>query len=562
MNLLLASLPIELFQKITSLLLLPDQVALGRTCRVLERLLTPVIWDEVELHHRGTHEGIDIEGETEDIEHEGPEEREERFEWTRREELRYPHKQLVYQPSLRKYAQDEFNPDQWAKDLKLKRRHWRSRDRNDLRATDNCNRRNLQFGREESFVRVREITSVERWNFLAQHVHSLCMSIGVDSEVVEVIGSFRNLKSLELVGLPLEKGHAVTAPDVWLPNLQNLRLRGYFSAALVRIFCSNCEHIKYLDLGLLATPTDDAVYADTLLNNDDDWALVAEKEAECYQQIDAAVAALSPSSEGKTSGEAHEDDWKDEDEDDSDGDREPQTWAFHSPIWLPRSLPQQFRALTHLHLIKPFTGETIIRTAPNSDGYDIPHRYEQIMNREWMIILQGVSGTLKELILEHRIPKNEGSAAGDSDPVPELKRSARNAFQPTESTDPDRGDELFCRSVLRLLLERGDHFSQLRQLSLRGLQIRGLPTGTDTDEVPGKNGVLDNDVLLRRALPNCNVEIFEPCYPIHVYAGYYYQRWPRTRQEAMQDEGDGLLYSLSVHNDYKKRFGPQWRLKG
>jgi hypothetical protein len=83
----------------------------------------------------------------------------------------------------------------------------------------------------------------------------------------------------------------------------------------------------------------------------------------------------------------------------------------------------------------------------------------------------------------------------------------------------------------------------------------------DTDETPGKNGVPDNDSLMRQAFPNCSIDIFEPAYPLHVYPGNIYQNWPDERHEANQDEGDGLLYDASFYNDYKKRFGPQWRIQ-
>lgn len=145
-------------------------------------------------------------------------------------------------------------------------------------------RRNFQYGREEKFVGAMGITSKERWAELAQHVHSLCMSIGVDDEVVEVIASLRNLRSLELVGLPLEKSHPATAREVNLPYLQNLKLRGYFSAAVARNICHNAEHVTHLNIGLLATPTDDAAYEDTLLKNNDNRSLVTEEEAEEYRR--------------------------------------------------------------------------------------------------------------------------------------------------------------------------------------------------------------------------------------------------------------------------------------
>ncbi|KAK6084434.1 hypothetical protein SCUP234_03223 [Seiridium cupressi] len=154
-----------------------------------------------------------------------------------------------------------------------------------------------------------------------------------------------------------------------------------------------------------------------------------------------------------------------------------------------------------------------------------------------------------------------GDTVGDGDPHPETKRSAAGSSYISDSRVPDRGDELFCTSVLRLLLEQSERFSQLRQLSFRGIQVNGLPTRAETDGVPGENGVPDNDKLLQQTFPNCSVEIFEQMYPMHVYVDDTYQGWPPERTESTQDEGDGLLWDASFYNDYRKRFGPQWRVQ-
>jgi hypothetical protein len=152
----------------------------------------------------------------------------------------------------------------------------------------------------------------------------------------------------------------------------------------------------------------------------------------------------------------------------------------------------------------------------------------------------------------------EGDTVGDGDPLPVFRGS--QSLSGGRSADADRGDELFCRSVLRFMLEHSGQFSNLRHLALRGIQMSGLKTDTDSDQVPGDNGVPDNDEALRCAFPHCEIDIFEATYPIHVYVGYNFQMWPENRHEAMQDEGDGLLWDLSYYNDYKKRFGPQWRI--
>ncbi|KAI0528368.1 hypothetical protein GGR58DRAFT_350035 [Xylaria digitata] len=556
----LLSIPHEVLYSIVSHLLLPDQATLARTCKILNGLVTPIVWSDIELHHSGTHEGIDIEGEINALEY-GESEK------GTVEDPKYPYEQLVFEPSRRKYAQCHFDPSKWQESF---RPRWR-REHKFGRATDNYNRRNYQFGREEQLVGVRKITSSERWVELAQHVRSVCLSIGVDDEVAEVLASFGNLRSLELVGLPLESGHPATAPEMRFPGLRNLKLRGYFPAALVRNICNNAEHIKYLDLGLLSTAKDDEPYKSSLLANDDNQARVSEQEAEHYQRNGAEAAALALQSTGtagsdrrssvvdEEGGEDEEDEEEDQDEESSDDEQEP--WALHAPIWLPRSLPTRFTELTHLHLVKPYTGETDSYWSHDHFAH-IPHQYEQILCLEWVALLQCVGGTLKELILEHRVPVEEGDTVGDGDLLPVAKGGNRRDLYSISSTLPDRGDKLFCRSVLRLLIEQSSQFPKLQHLAFRGIQIKGLRARTGVDEVPGKNGVPDNDELLRELYPHCNVELFEDAYPLHVYAGYVYQSWPLSRQEAMQDEGDGLMWNLTYYNDYKKRFGPQWHIVG
>lgn len=564
----LTSIPPELFQDITSLLLRPDQAALARTCKTLNRLLTPVVWGDVELHHAGTHEGINIENEIENFRDGEWESSEARLAEAEVEDSMFPFKKLIYEPSSRKYSQCGFNLERWSASFKERglRWQWRAPDASSARATDNANRRNFQHGREEKFIRAMKIASEERWAALAQHVRSLCMSIGVDDEVVVAIASFRNLRSLELIGLPLERGHPATAREVNLPNLQNIRLRGYFPAALARNICRNAAHVTHLDLGLLATPTDDAAYKDTLLlKNDDDIDAavpenegpVTESEAEEFRRNGAEAAFGSLTAEGAKSEPPHADGEEDEGDSDDESDEEALPWALHSPIWLPRSLAQAFTGLTHLHLVKPATGETASMFYFDHFTH-IPHRYEQVLCMEWVFLLEAAAGTLKELVLEHRMPMEAGDTVGDGDPWPEYREN--DALVGGWSGDGDRGDRLFCRSVLRFLLGHSGRFSSLRRLALRGIQVSGYKTDNDSDQVPGSDGVPDNDEALRRAFPDCEVDIFEPTYPIHVYAGYVYESWPDDRHEAMQDEGDGLLYDLSYYNDYKKRLGPQWRI--
>ena len=287
--------------------------------------------------------------------------------------------------------------------------------------------------------------------------------------------------------------------------------------------------------------------------------------------VEAAIPAFNSTESGGSAARADNDDeetnvWDDEDEEgdgDSDDegtcDDEQMPWALHAPIWLPRSLPARFIGLTHLHLVKPYTGETSSYLSHQSFEH-IPHRYEQDICLEWVAFLQGAGGTLQELILEHRVPVEEGDTVGDGDLLPLVKGGNRRWGIPFTSTDPDRGDELFCRSVLRLVLEQSSRFPKLKRLAFRGIQIKGLHPQRGVVEVPGKNGVPDNDERLHELYPDCKVELFEDSYPIHVYAGYIYQHWPENRQEAMQDEGDGLMWNLNYYSDYKRRFGPQWHI--
>ena len=188
---------------------------------------------------------------------------------------RFPYRDFIHQPPGRAYAQPE-------------------------------NRSNHQSIRENMFLRTSRLAPAPRWQGLAENVKSLCMSIGIDGEVMTAIATLKNLGSLDLVGLPLEE-HPVDAPSVVLPRLQSLRLRGYFPVAFVRQVYGNSRHITHMDLGLLATTADDRAHSETLL-------------------IDEQMASI------------------------------PQ--FPHSPLWLPAvEPPDQSPALKHLHLTKPFMSD-------------------------------------------------------------------------------------------------------------------------------------------------------------------------------------------------------------
>ncbi|ETS73831.1 hypothetical protein PFICI_14777 [Pestalotiopsis fici W106-1] len=551
----LQTIPPELFQGIATLLLTPDQASLCRTCKTINHSLTPILWREIELHHRGTHEGVDIEDDV-DI-----------FTLSKRHPGRnfqpepdaayyaeYPYDKLVREPSERKYAQAEFNsdPDKWEKRLEKRWSFLQVIKSPASRLSQMRGRRNFQFGREELFVCVRGFSSRDRWDDLAQHVRSLCMSIGVDGEVAEVIGSFPNLTSLELIGLPLNNGHSPLAPDIYLPKLQNLKLRGYLSGAFVRNVCNNAKHIKHLDIGILATPTDDKAYRQILLNEVYDLMPVTEEQADNIQRNGAEAVALANDSDNNKG--------TDTEYSDDENDHESRPWALHAPIWLPRTLPARLTSLTHLHLVKPYTGQASVGDVGTIGFRGISGQYEQLLCLEWAALLKGVAATLKEVILEHRIPQKVGDTVRDGDSVPNHKGSYRSDEMAPHLLNPDWGDVIFCRKVLPLFLEQSGSFASLRRLVFRGIQVKGIRRRLDSIEIPGENGVPDNDELLQKAYRGCDIEIFEESYPIHVYAGDVHDDWSPHRHESTQDQGDGLLYDGSFYNDYKKRFGPQWKI--
>ncbi|ETS85976.1 hypothetical protein PFICI_04001 [Pestalotiopsis fici W106-1] len=566
----LDTLPVDLFREIISLLSPPAQASLSRTCTAYNRCLLPFLWSEIECHHLGTHEGIDVESEVSEYKYTGKlKSHKSRFNPRvhRREDVVYPYEELMYEPSRRRYCQEKFDPVTWSKEKRFDQ--WNNSEvvSPPTRLSENCNRRNFQFGREEQFISVRKISSPDRWVELARHVRSLCMSIGVDDEVIRVIGSLPNLTSLELVGLPLNNGHPALAPSIDLPVLKNLKLRGYLPSAFVRNVCSNAQNIKYLNIGVLATPKDDEAYRRTLLLDDGNSEIITEEEAASFQRkgieaIELVAGDGSIAENGDGDADAKEEEG-DEDADDSDDDQEEdddEPFALHGAIWLPKALPSQFATVTHLHLVKPYTGETSLGDLGNDAFTDIPHRYEQVLCHEWVFLLRGVAPTLKELVLEHRVPQHWGDTVGDGDPHPRTKGSNRGGpHNPFIGTDPDRGDVLFCRSVLRLLLEQSSRFENLRRLALRGIQINGIPTQRNSTAVPGIDGAPNNDKLLEKAFPACDLELFHRVFPLLVYDGSTFEGWEENRHEAMQDEGDGLMYNLQYFNDYKKRFGPQWR---
>ncbi|KAK8068741.1 hypothetical protein PG994_005357 [Apiospora phragmitis] len=469
----LAKLPLELLHAVASLLLRPDQAALARTSKTFNGLLTPIIWGDVELHFRGTHEGVDHDVELViEIDREEDPSPEERAE--------YPFWDIVKESSQRKYSQVEFDGTNQA-GIDIFHQSHIDGDEAEIvgRASENCNRRNLQFAEEENFVRVSSITSAPRWTELAQQVRSLCMSIGVDDGVIRVLSGLRNLRSLELAFLPLpeNKDCPYEAPKIRMPTLKNLKLRGYFPVAFLKEVFANAETITHLNLGLLATKFDDKPYSRSLLV------------------------------------------WEGGEQDDRDNEEGLQPWAFHSPLWLSNALARGFTLLTHLHLVKPICCDYI---SYDEGGMDItPSAYEKVVYDEWAQLLKVASVTLRELILEHRA-SIDNSCVMDTGPAPDMIRPARI---------PTWQSKQFGKL---------QHLA-LRGIPIKCIQIieEGEKSFLKSTAVPGIDGRPDNHDLLRNAYPDCDVDIFEHVYGIYPHDGRTYESWDEDRKENRQDEGMG-----------------------
>lgn len=549
------TVPNEILHEIVSQLLVPDQAALARTCKLLHAHLTPTVWKEVELHHRGVHEGLIL---WPLLERPSFIEDDSEFLGDCTVSDKYPFADSITQPSSRKYAQHELsetNRDAWHQKTPQREREWSNwrlrrgdsweSDGEGGRATDSCNRKTYQFGRERIFLGTKRHTSPSRWAELAAHVQSLCISIAIDQQVCIMLADLVNMRSLQLVGLPLEEewdeGNHLRAdamprppiPAMMFPALRNLRLRGYIPTNLVSaILASNGSNITHLDLGLVAGPKEDA------LNS-----MLPSFPEDADQEND------------------------DEDEDDDgdmtdDEDKEP--WGLHSPHWLQgeTGLPTPLSSLTHLRLVKPYNGE--LPSGFCCDTFkDIPSDYDRVIYKEWAAVLDSAASTLKEAVFEHRVAMEVGDTVGDGDPHPQRKLRPSDAFH----SSIDSADVQFCQIILRRFLTGGHaQFPNLQHLGLRGIRIREINAFGEELSRGGADTPHSEDVWwsnadrLRAAFPACDVELFEPAYPIYVYAGYIYDSWAMNRHEAGQDPGDGLLYDNSFYNDYRRRFGPDWRI--
>lgn len=196
----------EVLHEITSWLLVPDQAALVRTCKRLHDQLTPVVWNEVELHHRGVHEGLIIWQLLDDCSLDQA--------WAdRKVSEEYPFGDCAYRPSSRKYAQPERGRKAWlayGKEVGARKRDSSGRE---PRAADNGNRQTYQYGRGKLFLGLKGgggggplTCPPSRWAGLAAHVQSLCMSVAVDRDVWAVLADLVNLRSLQLVGPSARRG--------------------------------------------------------------------------------------------------------------------------------------------------------------------------------------------------------------------------------------------------------------------------------------------------------------------------------------------------------------------
>lgn len=152
------------------------------------------------------------------------------------------------------------------------------------------------------------------------------------------------------------------------------------------MLAGNASGLTHLDLGLLAGPRDDK--ADATLDPEDDQDDDSEEERD------------------DGSGQEREDDSEEEHD-----DYEQEPWALHSPHWLQGDhLPAPLSSLTHLHLIKPYTGATLMSMLGNFRR--TPDRYDAATYAEWCALLDSAAGTLKEAVFEHRVALDVGDTVG------------------------------------------------------------------------------------------------------------------------------------------------------
>jgi hypothetical protein len=254
----------------------------------------------------------------------------------------------------------------------------------------------------------------------------------------------------------------------------------------------------------------------------------------------------------------HQDGWLERDDDNGPAyetdseDEEVYPWALHGPLWLhPQVLPSLvLPRLTHLNITRPFLGDILDMW---TDSFEqVPADYERALVGEWAALLRANAGTLKEVIFDYRIPQNAGDTVGDGDPAPVHVDSRALT-----------GDLIFGHQILNMFVNEGELFPNLQRLDFRGIRMKNTMLDQEQLDIrKSKKERMNNVELLVKRFPECEINVFQPPYPLYVYAGEVYQHWPSNRHEAMQDSGDGLLYEASYYNDYVKRFGKTWKVKG
>ena len=368
-----------------------------------------------------------------------------------------------------------------------------------------------------------------RWQELAQHVRFLCISVHVDDEVIETISHFRNLTSLELVGLgpyqcddhrsskwcPEESAPARAPFDVKFPNLNNLKLRGFLPAAFVYNICSHASRLTHLNLGLLASPLDDMPHAEWIRNKEN-LALESPDDNESCYDMDEAQRPLAP----------------------------------HNPIWLhpgnqaPLNLPN----LTHLHLVKPAL-DSSRHTLFDSMHLVVSEEYEAAVNKEWASLIKTVGGTLKELVLDHRWTSEGGETV---------------VWQLGEALSPggplDSGDMVFSKIVLSLLTKESQLFPTLRYVAFRGLRLMADCPEYDYKgrlfEDTGDNGPR---AVMQRLFPMCELE--PPLGADKIVLDGGHDCYEVQDLELRQDGIDGLLRCSGIYQNYVMRYGRQWKIE-
>ncbi|KAM0250277.1 hypothetical protein ACHAP5_002336 [Fusarium lateritium] len=210
-------LPNELHFRIISYLTLHDLSKLSRTCRRFNDIITPLIWDDIELHEEGYHES--------------------------KHELDVP--PPARDPSCRPYHSKPWGSGQGA----------------EMKA--------MAFF---TMLQTTHKQNLERLKFIAQRVRHLCTVVEpsweprtkthevIDPEGIQVwqlLPYFSNLETLELYGNPdyhdgnKEKAFEILGPT---PRLSFVKLWGYMPRAVPAWVLRSGETLERLELGMLDRP--------------------------------------------------------------------------------------------------------------------------------------------------------------------------------------------------------------------------------------------------------------------------------------------------------------------